>query len=55
MRVNSIYKNITGRVHHSIAEKSPENKRILSIFQNKRMNRYFLIAIQLFGEFVNGI
>ena len=23
--------------------------------QNKRMNRYSLIAIQLFGEFVNGI
>ena len=26
-----------------------------SLPQNKRMNRYSLIAIQLFGEFVNGI
>ena len=26
-----------------------------NINQNKRMNRYSLIAIQLFGEFVNGI
>ena len=25
------------------------------VSQNKRMNRYSLIAIQLFGEFVNGI
>ena len=26
-----------------------------NVSQNKRMNRYPLIAIQLFGEFVNGI
>ncbi len=29
--------------------------RDLMFIQNKRMNRYSLIAIQLFGEFVNGI
>lgn len=28
---------------------------IWEIGQNKRMNGYSLIAIQLFGEFVNGI
>ena len=30
-------------------------KRNYDANQNKRMNRYSLIAIQLFGEFVNGI
>lgn len=44
---------------NSLANIIPENvvkvSKIKCFKQNKRMNGYSLIAIQLFGEFVNGI
>ena len=41
--------------NNSITLKTAKFNIIVEKGQNKRMNRYPLIAIQLFGEFVNGI
>lgn len=39
----------------SIIHAARRVKRFFLFYQNKRMNGYSLIAIQLFGQFINGI
>ena len=51
-------RGLTDLLAQALPDKRRDNSHIpfdILLCQNKRMNRYSLIAIQLFGEFVNGI